>query len=242
MLIIRKEDIIHKSVMNRLLMEIADNTILSQYLAFKGGTCAAMLGYLDRFSVDLDFDVLPGENKENLRQEFYEVFKAQSLEIAKEKSRALFFQVRYQSTPKERNLMKVSASDIFIKTNLYKALYLAEINRIMKCQSVESMFANKLVAITDRYNLYRKIAGRDIYDLHYFFTHGYSYRFQIIEERTGMGEKEYLRKLSAFIRKHVTQKLIDEDLNTLLADKQFKMIRKIIIPETLSILEKSINP
>ena len=58
MIDIRPEDIIHKSYLNRLLMEIIDRPVLSHNLAFKGGTCAAMLGYLDRFSVDLDFDVL----------------------------------------------------------------------------------------------------------------------------------------------------------------------------------------
>ena len=58
MLNLRPEDILHKSQLNRLLIEIIDQPTLSQNLAFKGGSCASMLGYLDRFSVDLDFDVL----------------------------------------------------------------------------------------------------------------------------------------------------------------------------------------
>lgn len=58
MLDLRPEDIINKSYLHRLLAEIVDQPTLGQSLAFKGGTCAAMLGYLDRFSVDLDFDVV----------------------------------------------------------------------------------------------------------------------------------------------------------------------------------------
>jgi predicted nucleotidyltransferase component of viral defense system len=54
----RPQDILHKSYLHRVLAEIVDHPVLSQALAFKGGTCAAMLGYLDRFSIDLDFDVL----------------------------------------------------------------------------------------------------------------------------------------------------------------------------------------
>jgi predicted nucleotidyltransferase component of viral defense system len=54
----RREDILHKSYLNRVLMEIIDDPIMAHHLAFKGGTCASMVGYLDRFSVDLDFDVM----------------------------------------------------------------------------------------------------------------------------------------------------------------------------------------
>ena len=62
MLDLRPEDILHKSNLHRLLMEVVDQPVLAQSLAFKGGTCAAMLGYLDRFSVDLDFDLVNGCN------------------------------------------------------------------------------------------------------------------------------------------------------------------------------------
>ena len=40
----------------RLLSAIYDNQILAGSLYFKGGTCVAMQGLLDRFSIDLDFD------------------------------------------------------------------------------------------------------------------------------------------------------------------------------------------
>ena len=58
MILLRPQDTIHKVQLTRLLTEILDNPTLSQNLYFKGGTCAAMLGYLDRFSVDLDFDLM----------------------------------------------------------------------------------------------------------------------------------------------------------------------------------------
>ncbi|HIP71371.1 MAG TPA: hypothetical protein EYH05_08260, partial [Anaerolineae bacterium] len=47
----------HRIQLTRLLTEILDDPYLAASLYFKGGTCAAMLGYLDRFSVDLDFDL-----------------------------------------------------------------------------------------------------------------------------------------------------------------------------------------
>jgi len=57
------KDILHRGQMYKLLIEIADSASLSQGLIFKGGTCAAMQGCLDRFSVDLDFDLVLNASK-----------------------------------------------------------------------------------------------------------------------------------------------------------------------------------
>ena len=86
MLNLRPEDSIHKSYLNRLLIEIIDHPVLSQNLAFKGGSCAAMLGYLDRFSVDLDFDVLKNADETVLRQELHQVFEYLGLTVGEELS------------------------------------------------------------------------------------------------------------------------------------------------------------
>lgn len=40
-----------------------------------------------------------------------------------------------------------------------------------------------------------------------------------------------------FIRWRVSQRLIDEDLNTLLPLRKFQSVRKILLPELLAILE-----
>jgi predicted nucleotidyltransferase component of viral defense system len=238
MLNLRSEDIFHKSQLNRLLIEIIDRPALSLNLAFKGGTCAAMLGYLDRFSVDLDFDVLKNVDEAVLRKELHQVFDDQSLTIVEELNNALMFRLRYPGKPGQRSTMKVSANNQIVKANKYQVLYLAEVDRMMNCQTVETMLANKLVAVTDRYNLHGTIAGRDIYDIHHFFVHGYAYNPQVILERTGLVPEEYFEKLSDFIKKHVTQTIINEDLNTLLPYQQFQQIRKVLIPETLALLER----
>ncbi len=239
MLNLRPEDIIHKSQLNRLLIEIIDRPTLSQNLAFKGGTCAAMLGYLDRFSVDLDFDVLKNADETVLRGELHQVFDYLGLTVVEELKNALMFRLRYPSKPGKRSTMKVSANSQIVKANKYKVIYLSEVDRMMNCQTVKTMFANKLVAVTDRHDLHGTVAGRDIYDIHHFFVQGYSYNSQVILERTGLEPNEYFGKLSDFIKKHVTQTIINEDLNTLLPYKQFQQIRKVLIPETLALLKKN---
>jgi hypothetical protein len=60
----------------------------------------------------------------------------------------------------------------------------------------------------------------------------------LIEERSGLTSSDYFKKLSAFIKKNVTQTTINEDLNTLLPDKKFQQIRKVLIPETLALIER----
>ena len=58
-----KKDAIHKAWLYRVLRKIADDNFLVSVLYFKGGTCAAMRGFLDRFSVDLDFDFVGEKNQ-----------------------------------------------------------------------------------------------------------------------------------------------------------------------------------
>ncbi|OGO66256.1 MAG: hypothetical protein A2030_04465 [Chloroflexi bacterium RBG_19FT_COMBO_50_10] len=219
-------------------MEIVDQPLLAQTLAFKGGSCAAMLGYLDRFSVDLDFDVLKDSDKDEQRKAFRQVFEHMGMSVSLEFENALIFQLRYPSSPGKRNSLKISASDMRINSNQYRVQYFKEIDRLINSQTIETMFANKLVAITERYAQHKTIAGRDIYDIHHFFVHGYGYRGSVISERTGVSPSEYFSQLIAFIKEHFTQTVINEDLNSLLPNKQFQQVRKILIPETLSLLER----
>lgn len=219
-------------------MEIIDRSALAHNLAFKGGTCASMLGYLDRFSVDLDFDVLNQADETVLRDEFHLAFDHLGLKITGEYDRVLFFQLRYPNDPGKRNTLKLICNNILVKANQYKVQYFAEIDRLMNSQTIETMFANKLVALTDRYELHQTIAGRDVYDIHAFFIHGYAYEPAVIQERTGLETKTYFGKLIDFIQKHVNQTLINEDLNTILPYGQFQQIRKILIPETLALLTR----
>jgi predicted nucleotidyltransferase component of viral defense system len=241
MLKLRPEETLHKSYLNRLLIEIVDQPLLAQTLAFKGGSCAAMLGYLDRFSVDLDFDVLKDINKVVLRKLFHQVFTHLGLNVSPEFENDLIFQLRYPSSPRKRSSIKVSANDIKIEANQYRVQYFPEIDRLINSQTIETMFANKLVSVIDKYSQRSTISGRDIYDIHHFFTQGYRYHQAIIQERTGKNPREYFGRLIDFINEHVTETIIYQDLNSLLSLQQFQQVRKILIPETLSMLARERN-
>jgi len=48
-----------------------------------------------------------------------------------------------------------------------KSQGIVDIDRYVNCQTLETLVANKMVAITDRYKLHKSIAARDLYDIHY---------------------------------------------------------------------------
>lgn len=241
MIIPRREDAYHKMQLYRLLTAIVDDEKIAIQICFKGGTCAAMLGFLDRFSVDLDFDLLEKADKKILRQRFHQLFTGLGLEIKDESQTTLQFLLRYEAEPNQRNTIKLDVLDQGCRADVYQPQYLPEIDRYMNCQTVETMFANKLVALVERFEKNKSIAGRDLYDIHHFFMKGYRYKADIIKERRGVGIGEYLKQLISFVEKHITQTVTNQDLNTILPPKKFGQIRKVLKSETLTLLRDELK-
>ena len=243
MLLPNPKDAIHKAWLYRILVVIADDNELVSCFRFKGGTCAAMLGYLDRFSIDLDFDLLTKKNKIpwiRKRLEYY--FKDLGL-VIRDKSRiGVQYFLKYPApTTRERNTIKLDTLIPLPLHNQYEAKYLPEIDRTFLCQTIETMFANKLVALIDRYEKQKSIAGRDVYDIHHFFLEGYRYDFRIIEERRKSNVADFLSNLIAFIETHINQDLLDQDLNPLISYAEFRTIRKTLKRECILLLKDELR-
>ncbi len=238
MILPNPKDAQHKAWLYRLLSAIYDSQFLASALYFKGGTCAAMRGILDRFSIDLDFDlVAKGFEIKKVNSNLEKVFRDLGLEI-KEKSRRIpqYF-LKYQAGPSERNTLKIDVTYPPPKSNRYEPVRLAEIDRIITCQTKETMFANKLVAPLDRFEINKSIAGRDIYDIHYFFLQGLGYDEKVIKERRKKDVVLFFRELIEFVEKNINQTIIDQDINMLLPYEKFKKMRKVIKQETLMFLK-----
>jgi len=133
--------------------------------------------------------------------------------------------LKYPSPANDRNTLKIDALNFIVKSNTYRPIFLAEINRTVNCQDEETIFANKLVAVKDRFDHKQKIAGRDIYDIHHFFSLNLNYNHKVVVERSRMSVLEYLIFLRDFIEKNVTQTLLDQDLNKIRSAKAFKLCR-----------------
>jgi len=236
MILPNKNEALHKTMLYRLLINILDSPPLAQQLYFKGGTAAAMLGWLDRFSLDLDFDLKPQANKLAIERLLEKLLKHLNFIVKEKAPNELFYVLKYTAPSNKQHLLKLSIVSALTKANRYQPYLLSEINRYCLCQTPETMFANKLVALTDRYQKHQVIAGRDLYDIHHFLLSGFSYSHEVIKERTDQEATKYLQKLRSFIRENITQQVIDEDLNYLLPAAKFKAIRKTLVAETLSIL------
>lgn len=242
MLIPNKQDIIHKTWLYRLLIEICDDLLLSKVLRFKGGTCAAMRGFINRFSIDLDFDLI-ADYKEipDIRKSFEEIFVKLDLIIKDKSSNVPQYFLKYPSENKMRNTIKIDSLYPPPKANKYEPVLLSEIDRTLLCQTQDTMAANKMAAIIDRYEKSGAIAGRDIFDVHQYFLKGFDYNKDVIKERTGKSVKEFLIYLIDFIKKNVTQTIIDQDLNHLLPNLEFQKIRKILKQEVILFLKEELK-
>lgn len=228
------KEAVHKAWLYRTLTAIVDVPYLANRFYFKGGTCAAMLGWLDRFSVDLDFDY--GGKKSEVkatRQVLRKVFLDLGLTVKDQSQIGLQFFLRYPAPANERNTLKVEATFPIFKNNRYELYIFSEIDRVIRAQSKETMFANKLVALMNRFDKTGAIAGRDIYDIHHFFMAGVGYNAALITERTGQKPLAFFKTLKKFIEQKINETVISQDLNTLLPYKQFLKIRRTLKAEVL---------
>jgi len=237
-----KKDAIHRAWLYRVLSAIYDDDFLAGVLYFKGGTSAAMRGFLDRFSVDLDFDFV-GADKDipKTRTKLEKVFENLGLEIKDQSKIIPQYFLKYKNKENERNTLEIDAATFRVKANKYETVRLTDIDRIVTCQTIETMFANKLVALLDRYEQNGTIAGRDIYDIHHFFINGYGIDIDVIEERRGVNAQTFFGELISFIEENITDTTIDQDLNTLLSPQKFREIRKILKKEVLMFLRNELH-
>lgn len=241
MILPNPKDALHRGQLYKILIEVADNKVLAKSLIFKGGTCASLQGYLDRFSVDLDFDLVPGVSKIKVQKQLKGIFTGLGFSIKNQNINTIQYVLKYPARENQRNTLKIDAIDYYLPENTCQPTFIADIDRFLICQTIETMFAHKLVAVIDRFERHQAIAGRDIYDIYYFFSNEYKYNEKIINSRTGLSLKQYLTKLVDFIEKHVDQTVINEDLNMLLPPQKFSAIRKSLKAEVLTILKSEIE-
>jgi len=201
-----------------------------------------MLGWLPRFSVDLDFDY-SGEKKDIIktRKALEKIFSKLGLTVKDKSKVGLQYFLKYKTNDSERNILKIDVTFSLVKSSEYTLMRFIEIDRFFNCQTKETMFAHKLVSVLDRFEKTGGIAGRDIYDIHHFFMEGFTYNILVIEERRGVPLKDFFISLLDFIDKKVTDKILSEDLNSLLPYNEFTKIRKILKRETMTLIRDEIK-
>lgn len=241
MIVPSKKDIRHKNQIFLLLREILKDPFLSQNLMFKGGTYASLRGVLDRFSVDLDFDLPNKEEREKIREICYKIFDKLKLSIKDESKNYLQFFLRYDAPDGGRNTLKLEINDNVSKYNTYEKVLLEQVNMYCNGHTLDTMFANKLVACRARFDKNGKIAGRDFYDIYKFFLEGLDINKEVVEERMSMDYVEYLKSLISFVNLHLTEKVINQDLNPLMRQEDVDAVLRHLKDSIIMFLEDEIG-
>ncbi|MDP3697581.1 MAG: nucleotidyl transferase AbiEii/AbiGii toxin family protein [Candidatus Taylorbacteria bacterium] len=221
---------IHKNIMVKILKDIYSDATIGPILGFKGGTAAYLLYQLERFSVDLDFDLLDAEKEDYVFERVksilmkYGTFK----DIAKKRFN-LFYLLSYEGKIEGATNVKVEINrrDSSSKYNVKYYLGIP-----MKVMNQEDMAAHKIVAMFERLGT----TNRDIFDVWFFLKNDWPIHKEIIERRNAMSFKEFLQKCIDALEKLDNSNILS-GLGELLTDSQKDWVRAKLRTETIFLLK-----
>jgi len=211
----------HEIILKQILKDVFKNNKLQNQLAFKGGTCLYIFYNLNRFSTDLDFNLLTEKFD---FQEFAQILeKYIKIEDFFSKRNTWFWLGTY-----EKGLQKIKVEvskrdfpDKYINKNYFGVL--------IPTMQPEYMFAHKLCAITDR----EKLQNRDLFDSWFMFEQQWEPNEEIIKIRTEKSKIEYFKNLIEYINKNANEKNILDGLGEVLDEKQKNWVKNNLIEELI---------
>jgi len=224
----------HKKILLDILFAIYSDRELAPALGFKGGTAALLFYGLDRFSVDLDFDLLSRE-------------KSAPVFSSLEKIAARYGRIKEKYKKRNTLLLIVSYGDIGQNIKLEVSLrdfgskYIIQnyLGIPMLVMAREDMFAHKLAAMSERIGT----ANRDIYDVHFFLKNNWPLNEKMLLKRAGKDLKAFLENTAQQVEK-IKENQILNGIGELLDNKTKAWVKKNLIKETagkLRILKESLK-
>ena len=203
-----------------------------KYLWFKWWTLLYLLYNLDRFSTDLDFDLVKGIwsiNEEKMLADLAQICSNHgTVRDIYNKENTIFLLVDYEAY--EMNI-KIEISKKWAINSKYE--YKSILWYQTLCMDVESLFANKLVALTQR----RNTVSRDLFDVHFFLKKWFWINENIIKERTWKSLRTYLRYVLDFIPVNFTENMLLAGLWELVDQKQKNFVKYNLVQETCEYLK-----
>lgn len=217
----------HKTIMFQILKDIYENTKISPYLGFKGGTAALMFYDLDRFSVDIDLDLLDESKEDEVFEEVIKITKKYgTLKESYKKRFNLFCLLSYED--KSHNI-KIEINRRSFGSKYEIKTYMG-VSMLVMVQ--EDMFAHKLMAMHERINK----TSRDIYDVWFFLSKRFPINETIIEDRSGIKYHEFLLTCIEQLKKLDNKHILD-GLGELLNQSQKDWAKAKLKEETINLLK-----
>lgn len=224
----------HKNIFLKILKDIYTDPTISTILGFKGGTAAMLFYGLDRFSADIDLDLL------DLRKEDY-VFERVRMILEKygkikeaEKKRFNFlYLLSYNDKDVNAQNIKVEID----RRNFGSKYTISSLLGIpMQIMVKEDMFAHKFCAMYERIGK----TNRDIFDVQFFLNHDWPINKKIIEDRMNMTYKEFLEKTITVMEDFNDHNILS-GMGELLTDKQKGWVKTKLKNETLFLLKLALS-
>lgn len=223
---------LHRQVMFEIITDIFRSPI-ANLLGFKGGTMAYFFYGLDRFSTDLDFDLLDENKLEEVKQTIPKILiKNGQLKDESNKRFTLFYLLNYQ---KENQNIKIEIS----KRTQYKYDYVIKnfYGTDVNILNESDTFATKLLACTMR----NRLANRDFYDIYFYLKKGVLPNEKIIKNITDKDLRSYLEYLIKFIDKNISSRSMLHGLGELINEKQKVWIKNNLKKELINRLNYFIS-
>ncbi|NMB56433.1 nucleotidyl transferase AbiEii/AbiGii toxin family protein [Candidatus Beckwithbacteria bacterium] len=221
----------HKTILFQLLKDIYSDTSIAPFLGFKGGTAAMLFYGLDRFSVDLDFDLLDESKEDEVFVRIPQIVKKYGIlkEVYKKRYN-LFFLLSYED--KAQNV-KIEINRRQFGSNYELKTYMGVSMMVMV---LSDMFAHKLVAMSERIGK----TNRDIYDVWFFLKNRFPMNQEIVEKRVKMKFKQFLEDCILKLEK-VDNYQILSGIGELLTVSQKDWVKAKLKEETISLLKLRID-
>lgn len=221
---------IHRNILIYILKDIYSDAQIGPFLGFKGGTAAYLFYNLDRFSVDLDFDLLDLERENLIFEKLKNILKEYGIiKDARKKRYSLFYLLSYNNKIENSYNVKVEINLINFGSKYEMKSYLGIPIKVMV---EKDMFAHKLVAMFER----EAKTNRDIFDVHFFLKNNWKINEDIIQKRTSMTLKEFIEKCIELLEDK-SDKNILSGVGELLNPKQKIWVKDNLRKETIFLLK-----
>jgi predicted nucleotidyltransferase component of viral defense system len=219
---------IHKNILVHILKDVFTNTHIAPYLGFKGGTAALFFYNLERFSVDLDFDLLDEAKEKEVFDTVTTILQQYGTVKIQNKRYSLFFLLSYNDKLLGAQNIKVEINKRYFGSTYHVMHYLGIAMQVMV---QADMVAHKLVAMHERIGK----TNRDIFDVWFFFKNNWPVNKKIVELRTGMAYKEFLKLCIADLEK-MSNRGILSGIGELLNGKQKEWVKSKLREDTIFLL------
>ena len=216
----------HRTVLFQILKDIYSDTIIAPFLGLKGGTAAVMFYDLDRFSVDLDFDLLDDTRQDIVFESLIKIAARHGdIKESHIKRFSLFCLLSYED--KARNV-KVEVNRRQFGSRFEIKTYLG-VSMPVVIQA--DMFAHKLMAMHERIGK----TSRDIYDVWFFLKNRFPINKEIVEKRARMPFDQLIDKCIEQLEKLNNRRIID-GVGEFLTPSQKDWAKAKLKQETIALL------